>query len=86
MNTTDFYETERALADYLLFHYGSAEQMLPWTFGPATALNYPARCVYECLETARLPASRARWIWAAPSREPRLRVLQTMPAIFFYLD
>jgi len=51
----DFYETERALAEYLLFHYGSAEQILPWTFGPATALNYPARCVSECLEIARLP-------------------------------
>lgn len=59
MNTPDFYETERALAEYLLFHYGSPEQILPWAFGPATALNYPARCVSECLELARLPA-RAR--------------------------
>ena len=56
MNPPDFYETERALAEYLLFHYGSAEQILPWAFGPATALNYPARCVSECLEPARLPA------------------------------
>ena len=55
MSAYDFYETERALAEYLLFHYGSAEQILPWTFGPATALNYPARCVSECLEIARLP-------------------------------
>lgn len=59
MNTPDFYETNRALAEYLLFHYGTAEQILPWTFGPATALGYPARCVSECLELARLPA-RAR--------------------------
>ena len=59
MNTPDFYETERALAEYLLFHYGSPEQILPWTFGPATAFGYPARCVSECLEVARLPA-RAR--------------------------
>lgn len=56
MNASDFYETERALAEYLLFHYGSPEQVLPWAFGPATALNYPARCVSECLEIARLPA------------------------------
>jgi putative 4-mercaptohistidine N1-methyltranferase len=47
--------TERALAEYLLFHYGSPEQVLPWAFGPAAALNYPARCVSECLEFARLP-------------------------------
>jgi putative 4-mercaptohistidine N1-methyltranferase len=56
MNTPNFYETDRALAEYLLFHYGSAEQILPWTFGPATALGYPARCVSECLELGRLPA------------------------------
>lgn len=55
MNASDFYETERALAEYLLFHYGSPEQVLPWAFGPVSSLNYPARCVSECLEIARLP-------------------------------
>jgi putative 4-mercaptohistidine N1-methyltranferase len=55
VNASDFYETERALAEYLLFHYGSPEQVLPWTFGPVTALDYPARCVSECLEIARVP-------------------------------
>ena len=56
MNAPGFYETERALSEYLLFHYGSPAQNLPWAFGPATALNYPARCVSECMEVARLPA------------------------------
>ena len=56
MSTSDFYETERALSEYLLFHYGSPEQALPWPFGPAGALDYPVRCVSECLEMARLPA------------------------------
>lgn len=56
MNTPDFYETERALSEYLLFHYGTPAQVLPWPFGPAAALNYPARCVSECIEVARLPA------------------------------
>ena len=60
MSAPDFYETERALSEYLLFHYGSPEQILPWAFGPATALDYPARCVSECLEIARLPARAAR--------------------------
>ena len=55
MSASDFYETERALAEYLLFHYGSPEQILPWAFGPTGALDYPARCVSECLEIARLP-------------------------------
>ena len=56
MNTPDFYETERALSEYLLFHYGTPAQVLPWSFGPAAALNYPVRCVSECIEVARLPA------------------------------
>jgi putative 4-mercaptohistidine N1-methyltranferase len=53
--STDFYETERALSEYLLFHYGSPAQVLPWAFGLATALDYPARCVSECVEPGRLP-------------------------------
>jgi len=56
MNPPDFYETERALAECLLFHYGSAEQILPWTFGPVGALNDPVRCVSECLQIGGLPA------------------------------
>jgi putative 4-mercaptohistidine N1-methyltranferase len=55
VSASGFYETERAISEYLLFHYGSPEQVLPWSFGPAHALNYAARCVSECLETARLP-------------------------------
>ena len=54
MNAPDFYETERALSEYLLFHYGLPAQILPWAFGPATGLDYPARCVSEGLEVARL--------------------------------
>jgi putative 4-mercaptohistidine N1-methyltranferase len=56
MQSPGFYESARALSEYLLFHYGAAEQNLPWSFGPAKALDYPARCVSECLELARLPA------------------------------
>ncbi len=55
MKAPDFYETERALSEYLLFHYGSPTQTMPWPFGPTTALNYPARCVSECLDAALLP-------------------------------
>jgi putative 4-mercaptohistidine N1-methyltranferase len=56
MTAPNFYETDRALSEYLLFHYGSPAQVLPWSFGPATALNFPARCVSECLDLGRLPA------------------------------
>jgi putative 4-mercaptohistidine N1-methyltranferase len=52
----NIYETDRLLAEYLLFHYGAPEEILPYDFGPSAALNYPARCVSECLDVARLPA------------------------------
>lgn len=55
MTTPDYYETERALSEYLLFHYGSAAEVLPWSFGPVSALDYSSRCVTECLDVARLP-------------------------------
>jgi putative 4-mercaptohistidine N1-methyltranferase len=53
----NFYETDRAVAEYLLFHYGSPEQLLPYAFGPQNALNFPARCVTECLDRSRLSSS-----------------------------
>jgi putative 4-mercaptohistidine N1-methyltranferase len=56
MSPPDFYESDRALSEYLLFHYGTAAEVLPWPDGPATALDYPARCVSECLDLARLSA------------------------------
>jgi putative 4-mercaptohistidine N1-methyltranferase len=56
MTAPNFYETDRAVSEYLLFHYGSPAQVLPWSSGPAGALNFPARCVSECLDVGRLPA------------------------------
>ena len=57
MKPSGYYETERALSEYLLFHYGSARQVLPWSFGPVEALDYPVRCVSACLDADRLPAT-----------------------------
>ena len=45
----NIYETDKLLAEYLLFHYGSPEEILPYDFGPHDALEYPARCVRECV-------------------------------------
>jgi putative 4-mercaptohistidine N1-methyltranferase len=53
----NFYETDKAVSEYLLFHYGSEEEVLPYAFGPRDALNYPARCVSECLDVGSLPAN-----------------------------
>ena len=44
-----FYESNRAVSEYLLFHYGTTEEQVPHDFGPHSALNYPVRCVTECL-------------------------------------
>ena len=41
----DVYETPQTLSEYLLFHYGTETQILPYDFGPRTALNFPVRCV-----------------------------------------
>ena len=49
-----FYETSRALSEYLLFHYGKPDEMLPWDFGQTSALDYPVRCVKECVDTGRI--------------------------------
>lgn len=41
------YESAKLLEEYLLLHYGTAETVLPWAFGPKEALEFPARCVKE---------------------------------------
>lgn len=51
----NYYDTDRALGEYLLFHYGGVSEVLPWPEGPQTALGYPVRCVRECLDPVRLP-------------------------------
>jgi putative 4-mercaptohistidine N1-methyltranferase len=43
------YESDFAVDQYLLFHYGKAEDQLPYSFGPKEALFYPVRCVSEFL-------------------------------------
>lgn len=51
----NFYETDRAVAEYLLFHYCLTETMLPGGLQLAGALDFPARCVSECVDVSRLP-------------------------------
>lgn len=53
----NLYETDKLLEEYLLLHYGTADQVLPWAFGPMEALEFPARCVTEHL--AEGPGGRA---------------------------
>ena len=49
----NIYESDKLLGEYLLFHYGSAGEILPSPLGGA-ALFYPVRCVTECVDAAAL--------------------------------
>ena len=48
----DVYETDRAVAEYLQFHYGSDEDLLPYANGPKEALDFASRYVVcaPCLD------------------------------------
>jgi len=50
-----YYESDRGVAEYLLFHYASLEETLPGAIlghAPVTAHNFPARLVSELLAPA----------------------------------
>ena len=53
----NIYESDRLVREYLLFHYGGAEETLPYAFGPHDALDFARRCVTELLDVRALPAS-----------------------------
>ena len=42
---SDVYETDQLLSEYLLMHYGSDEELMPWGFGPKDAIGFPIRTV-----------------------------------------
>ena len=48
----DFYESARLVSEYLLFHYGKPEEILPWDEGPKTALEFPQRCAQLLIKHA----------------------------------
>jgi len=56
---TDFYESDAALDQYLLFHYGTPEQICPLLPEARAACGFPTRCVMEPLRHFT-PTSRAR--------------------------
>ena len=49
------YESDRLLGEYLLFHYGWPEEVLPYAFGPVGGLDFAVRVVTECIAPERLP-------------------------------
>lgn len=58
--SSPYYESNRALAEYLLFHYGSPQDNAPPGFDSRAARNFPARCISEGCDPATLgPEARA---------------------------
>jgi hypothetical protein len=37
------YETQKAVAEYLMFHFGEPKDLLPYADGPTNALDFAAR-------------------------------------------
>lgn len=42
------YESTRAVHEYLLLHFGDPEVLMPYSFGPKDALNFPVRSAEIC--------------------------------------
>jgi putative 4-mercaptohistidine N1-methyltranferase len=62
----NLYESPRLLDEYLLFHYGSDSEILPWPAGPRDALHFPVRTVTEMTDGS--PRSRALDLGCAVGR------------------
>jgi putative 4-mercaptohistidine N1-methyltranferase len=45
----NIYETRKLVDEYLLFHYASAAEVLPWSFGPEAALSFAVRSVSQLI-------------------------------------
>eukprot|EP00743_Colponemidia_sp_Colp-15_P006067 GILK01006521.1.p1 GENE.GILK01006521.1~~GILK01006521.1.p1 ORF type:complete len:875 (-),score=98.97 GILK01006521.1:247-2820(-) len=48
----NMYETQKILNEYLALHYGPAEEVFPYAFGPREAMDFPARCAQVVMEFA----------------------------------
>ncbi|XP_060690286.1 uncharacterized protein LOC132821619 [Hemiscyllium ocellatum] len=44
------YETQRALNEYLLFHFGSSQELSLYINDPVALQNFPQRCAQECIK------------------------------------
>ncbi|GFO37976.1 type 11 methyltransferase [Plakobranchus ocellatus] len=47
---SDVYESTKYLSEYLVFHYGTPEEVIPYPFGPKDAIDFPKRCAELCLK------------------------------------
>jgi putative 4-mercaptohistidine N1-methyltranferase len=64
----NIYESDKILSEYLLFHYGTEEEVLAYPFGPREALNFPVRCADWVLRNKPSSALRALDLGCAVGR------------------
>lgn len=50
------YETDFILSQYLLFHYGSVEEQMPFDLGTLNSVDFPQRCIFECIDIKKIPS------------------------------
>jgi len=50
----NLYETTQLLGEYMLFHYGSAEDLMPWSEGPGEGVDFAVRSVTELIDSSTL--------------------------------
>ena len=63
------YESAEQLREYLLFHYGTRTEVLPWDFGPEGGLDFPVRCVDALVDKSSIdPSSRSLDVGCAVGR------------------
>jgi 2-polyprenyl-3-methyl-5-hydroxy-6-metoxy-1,4-benzoquinol methylase len=70
-SSSQLYEAPQILNDYLLLHYGAAEEQMPYPFGPRDAVEFPVRCARWLLAAAReygAPTARALEVGCAVGR------------------
>jgi putative 4-mercaptohistidine N1-methyltranferase len=48
------YESSQLLGEYLLFHYGSKEDLMPWANGPSNGIDFALRTVSELIDPITL--------------------------------
>ncbi|MDG4548958.1 MAG: 5-histidylcysteine sulfoxide synthase [Candidatus Contendobacter sp.] len=52
-SSSQVYEDPQILNEYLLLHYGAADDQMPYAFGPRDAVEFPVRCARWLTDAAR---------------------------------
>lgn len=58
MSALPYYETDRAVSEYLLLHYGAGDEVFPHPFGARDGLDFARRCVAEGFAGADLAGAK----------------------------